>query len=176
MPGSISSRLCLPPARSAFLPRPKRYAPFTTLRWFAARLPAALALPLLAAGASASTADPRLAAIAAEARQVVAVIDWFYVRHRACPQPSRPAQLDELRAELGDGYSAEPKGQFTEIRGISMAEGWLYYTAPDHPDRCTLWRKLGWDPALIWRRHAGGGAWSYDPGDGTAERPFRPAP
>src|SRR6185437_16661482 len=90
MPGSISSRLCLPPARSAFSPRQKRYAPFTTLRLFAARLTAALALPLLAAGASASTADPRLAAVAAEARQVVAVIDWFYVRHRACPQPSRP--------------------------------------------------------------------------------------
>jgi hypothetical protein len=68
-----------------------------------------------------------------------------------------------------------PKGQFTEIRGISMAEGWLYYTAPDHPDRCTLWRELGWDPALIWRRGRSGGKWTYDPGDGTPERPLTPA-
>jgi len=125
---------------------------------------------------AASRDDPQLSAVAREARQVIAVIDWFYVQHRACPQPSRPDELAELQSGLGDGYSAEPQGQFVAIRGISMAAGWLYYTSPQHPDRCTLWRKLGWDPALIWRRHSGGGKWVFDPGDGSAEQPVKLAP
>ena len=45
-------------------------------------------------------------------REAIAVIDWFYVQHRACPQPSRPAGLAEMRSELGDGFSVEPCGQF----------------------------------------------------------------
>jgi hypothetical protein len=126
--------------------------------------------------AAAAPADPQLAAIAQEAREVIAVVDWFYVQHRACPQPSRPDELAAMSADLGDGFSIEPQGQFTEIRGISMSAGWLYYTSPEHPDKCTLWRKLGWDPALIWRRRRGGGSWAYDPRDGGPERPFRPAP
>ena len=56
-----------------------------------------------------------------------------------------------------------------------MSADWLYYTSPAHPEKCTLWRKLGWDPALIWRRH-NGGHWTFDPGDGTAERPIKLAP
>jgi hypothetical protein len=122
---------------------------------------------------AASGADPQLVAVALEAREAIAVIDWFYVQHNSCPQPSRPAELAEMQSELGDGFSVEPRGQFTEIRGISMMAGWLYYTSPEHSDRCTLWRKLGWDPALIWRRQHSGGRWAYDPGDGSAERPLR---
>ena len=124
--------------------------------------------PALAAGG----ADPRLAEVAQEARQTIAVIDWFYVQHRACPQPSRSAELEALQRGLGDGFSVEIQGQFTAIRGISMSSVWLYYSSPAHPDKCTLWRKLGWDPALIWRRHRNGGRWIFDPGDGTAERPL----
>ena len=124
----------------------------------------------------AASSDPLLAAVAREARQVIAVIDWFYARHRTCPQPSRPAELAELQSELGDGYSTEPQGQFIAIRGISMVSGWLYYTSPDHPDKCTLWRKLGWDPALIWRRHRDGAKWALDPGDGGSERTLKLAP
>jgi len=119
--------------------------------------------------------DPQLAAVASEARQTIEVINWFYVRHRACPQPSRPAELAILERELGDGFSVELQGQFVAIRGISMSAAWLYYTSPAHPEKCTLWRKLGWDPALIWRRH-NGGRWTFDPGDGTAERPLKLAP
>ena len=124
---------------------------------------------------SAESIDPRLTVIAGEARGVIAVIDWFYVRHRACPQPSRPVELADLQREVGDGTSIERRGQFVAIGGIAMAAEWLYYTSPDHPDHCTLWRKLGWDPALIWRRHGGTANWSFDPGDGTPERPFQPA-
>ena len=120
--------------------------------------------------------DPRLIEVAREARQTIAVIDWFYVRHRACPQPSRPAELAALQDGLGDGFSVDLEGQFVAIRGISMSSVWLYYTSPAHPEKCTLWRKLGWDPALIWRRHRNGGRWIFDPGDGSQEQPIEVNP
>ena len=126
--------------------------------------------------AAAETVDPGLAAIAAEARGAIAVIDWFYADNHACPQPSRSEDLAAMRSQLGDGSTIEPRGQFTEIRSIAMAEPWLYYTSPEHPDKCTLWRKLGWDPALIWRRHREGAKWLLDPGDGGPERPVKFAP
>jgi len=79
--------------------------------------------------------DPQLTAVASEARQTIEVINWFYVRHRACPQPSRPAELAVLERELGDGFSVELQGQFVAIRGISMSAVWLYYTSPAHPEK-----------------------------------------
>lgn len=135
-------------------------------------LAAAVTTPAAAAGA-----DAQLAAVAREARQVIAVVDGFYQRHHACPQPTRPGEWTELQSELGDGYALEAQGQFVAIRGIPMPFNfWLYYTSPQHPDKCTLWRKLGWDPALIWRRHREGSKWVYDPGDGGSERVLHLAP
>ena len=101
------------------------------------------------------------------------MIDGFYVRHRTCPQPTRPAALQEMQGGLGDGYSVEPRGQFVSIRGISMVGGWLYYTSPQHPERCSLWRKLDWDAALIWRRRGNITEWVLDPGDGSPEKKLR---
>lgn len=132
-------------------------------------LAALLAAPVVAWG------GPDPAKIALEAREVIAVVDWFYIQHRACPQPSRPDEFAELQGGLGDGFEIERRGPFTEIHGISMSDTWRYYAPPDHPDRCTLWRKLGPDPALIWRRTRGGGRWTYEPGDGAPERPLTPA-
>jgi hypothetical protein len=120
-----------------------------------------------------SAAGPQLAAVAHEARRAVAIIDWFYGEHHACPQPSRPDELKELQSELGDGFSADPQGQFVAISGISMPPGWLYYASPSHPDRCTLWRELGRDAAVIWRRHSYGANWSFNPGDGKPETAIR---
>lgn len=139
-------------------------------------LAAALASTAEPGAAEPAGSGPALGEVAREARQVIAVIDWFYVQHRACPQPSRPAEIAALQADLGDGYAAEPQGQFVEIRGISMRQGWLYYASAAHPEKCTLWRKLGFDPALIWRRRGGTAYWAFDPGDGRPERPVNPAP
>jgi len=135
----------------------------------------ALAAAVTASASAAGSAESQLTAAAREARQVIAVIDWFYVRHRACPQPSHPAELAELEGRLGDGYSAALQGRFVEFRGISMTGSWLYYTSLRYPDRCTLWRKLDQDATLIWRRH-NGGRWTFVPGDGSAERPVKLAP
>jgi hypothetical protein len=86
----------------------------------------------ISSAVAAGGADSQLAAATREARQVIAVIDWFYVRHRACPQPSHPAELAELEGRLGDGFSAAPQGRFVEFRGISMTGSWLYYTSALH--------------------------------------------
>src|SRR5215211_4680659 len=72
-------------------------------------------------------ADPRVLEATQEARQTIAVIDWFYVQHRACPQPSRPAELLALQRGLGDGFTVDFDGRFVAIRGISMSGVWLYY-------------------------------------------------
>jgi hypothetical protein len=114
--------------------------------------------------------DPRWLEVTQEARQTIAVIDWFYVQHRACPQPSRGAELLALQSGLGDGFTVDFDGRFVAIRGISTSGVWLYYASPSHPDKCTVMRKLGGGPALIWRKQRGGGRWAYDPGDGGAER------
>jgi hypothetical protein len=98
------------------------------------------------------------------------MIDGFYVRHRTRPQPTRPAELHDMQSGLGDGYSVEPQGQFVAIHGVSTFAGWLYYTSPQHPNRCSLWRKLDWDAALIWRRRGNITEWALAPGDGAPER------
>lgn len=140
---------------------------FGTLVWLATGSPA---------GAE-RLAERNLAEIAREVRQVIAVIDGFYAKRRACPQPSRPDELAELQGDLGDGYSVERQGRFTAIRGISTRAAWLYYASTAHPDKCTLWRRIGKNPephpALIWRRDGGFKRWSYDPGDGRPERPLK---
>jgi hypothetical protein len=64
----------------------------------------AIAGLLLGALATSSTlaagrGDAELATVASEARQVIAVINWFYLRHRTCPQPSRPGELATLERE-----------------------------------------------------------------------------
>jgi len=83
--------------------------------------------------------------------------------------------MAELESQLGDGFSAAPRGWSVEIRGISMTGAWRYYTSTQYPDRCTLWRKLGQDVTLIWRRH-NGDRWTFDLGDGSAERPLKLGP
>ena len=150
----------------------KRSLPDTLKVIASALLLAAAAVRAIAAGDAgfSGRADPRLLEVTQEARQTIAVIDWFYVQHRACPQPSRPAELLALQSGLGDGFTVDFDGRFVAIRGISMSGVWLYYASPSHPDKCTVMRKLGGGPALIWRRQRSGGRWAYNPGDGGAER------
>lgn len=132
----------------------------------------ALLLSAVMAG-QAFAADPQLTRVAQEARQTIAVIDWFYLRHGACPQPSRTAELLALQSGLGDGFTLDRQSRFVAIRGISMSGVWLYYASPAHPEKCSVLRKLDGEAALIWHRQTGGGRWGFDRGDGSGERPFR---
>ncbi|MBV9829339.1 MAG: hypothetical protein JO001_27285 [Alphaproteobacteria bacterium] len=137
-------------------------------------LAAALLTPTGAAAQKSRSGAPNEASVAQEARQTIAMIEWFYVQHRACPDPLKATELHDMEGALGDGFSVERQGQFTAIRGISMSMPWLYYVSPQHPDRCALWRKLDWDAMLVWRRHGGSAEWVVDPGDGSPERPPGP--
>jgi hypothetical protein len=117
--------------------------------------------------------DRRLTGVAREAVPLIAAIDAFYKNHGACPQPDRAAELAEFRAGLTDGYTAESHGRFVVLQQPHVIPGWIYDTSEAHAGACSLWRKLGWDPALIWRRDGDQTGWVFDPGDGNDERPLR---
>lgn len=124
-------------------------------------------------GALAADSDRRLMEIAREAIPLIAAIDAFHKSHGDCPQPDRPGDLAEFCAGLADGYTAERHGRFIMLRQPQAIPGWFYDTSAAHPGACSLWRKLGWDPALIWRRDGDKTGWALDPGNGSDERPLR---
>jgi hypothetical protein len=117
--------------------------------------------------------DPRLLPIAREAAPLIAAIDAFYKSHGACPHPNRAAEFAEFGSGLTDGYTAERHGRFVMLQQAQVIPGWIYDTSETRPAACSLWRKLGWDPALIWRRDGDKTGWVFDPGDGSDERPLR---
>lgn len=114
--------------------------------------------------------DPRLSEIAREAVPMIAAVEAFYARHGACPRPGRPAELAEFCADLAGGIVAERRHRFVELHPPGKPLGWLYDAAEPAGGSCTLWRKLGWDPALVWRRNRDGARWIFAPGDGSDER------
>ena len=116
--------------------------------------------------------DARLTGIAGEAIPIILAVEEFHVRHGQCPRPIIPGELAELRAGLPAGLVAKAHGRFVEIRAPGMPAGWLYYVSDD-PGSCTLSRKLGWDPDLVWSRTPGGAQWIFVPGDGGGEKPIR---
>lgn len=115
--------------------------------------------------------DRRMTDIAREAIPIIAALNGFYGRHGQCPRPGIPGELTELRTGLR-GFVATRQGQFVEISSPEMITGWVYYVFAD-PGSCTLSRKLGWDPDLMWSRSRAGAQWIFVPGDGSDEKPTR---
>jgi hypothetical protein len=116
--------------------------------------------------------DRQLTSIAREAIPLIAAVDGFYAAYHSCPQPSQANELAMLRAALTAGYVAEIHGRFVALHVPGKLPGWTYDTSDEHPTSCSLWRRLGWDPALIWRRDGGRTYWVFDPGDGSREKPI----
>ena len=123
-------------------------------------------------GYPAADYDARLTGIAREAIAIIVAVDGFYVRHRRCPRPMIPGEFAELRAGLAAGLAPTPHGRSVEIRSPGVVTGWLYYVFDD-PGSCTLSRKLGWDPDLVWSRNPDGAQWSFVPGDGGNAKTIR---
>jgi hypothetical protein len=123
-------------------------------------------------GYPATDYDQRLTGVAREAVPIIATIDSYYARYGHCPRPI-PGELEELQGNLTGGFVATHQGQFTSIRTPSMISEWLYYVFEGAGRSCTLSRKLGWDPQLIWERDTDGSHWVFDPGDGSDEKPIR---
>jgi hypothetical protein len=112
--------------------------------------------------------DVRLTAIAREARPIIQSLDRYYQTHGHCPRPSE-GDLDEIRRSLPSGLVATLRDRQLEFRDAHAIAGWSYHSADNDPTACQLWRKLGWDPALVWRRHGAETKWLFVPGDGSDE-------
>jgi len=113
--------------------------------------------------------DARLTPIAREARPIIQSLERYYQAHGHCPQPS-DGDLDEIRRNLPSGLIATLRDREIEFRDASAIAGWSYYATDNDPTACQLWRKLGWDPALVWRRHGAETKWIFVPGDGSDEK------
>ena len=113
--------------------------------------------------------DARLTPIAREAVPVIQAIDRYYSAHGECPRPTASGVV-ELRKDLPEDLLATLRGDKIEFRGDKTVTGWLYYSSDAEPTVCQLWRKLGWDPALVWLRRGDQTRWIFVPGDGTDQK------
>jgi hypothetical protein len=108
--------------------------------------------------------DRRLTGIAREAAPAIQAIDRFYKAHAQCP---REDDLEELRQDLPQNVDVSDRVGRIEFRVSASANGWLYSPGRTDPSSCSLWHKLGWDPALVWLRHGEQTKWVFVPGDGS---------
>jgi hypothetical protein len=113
--------------------------------------------------------DARLTPIAREAAPMIQAIDRYYSAHGQCPRPTESG-VAELRKDLPEGLTSTLRGDKIELRGANAVTGWLYYSSDAEPTVCQLWRKLGWDPALVWLRRGDQTRWIFVPGDGTDQK------
>jgi hypothetical protein len=113
--------------------------------------------------------EVRLTAIAREARPIIQSLDRYYQTHGHCPRPS-DGDLDEIRHGLPSGLVAILRDRQLEFRDAHAIASWSYSSADNDPTACQLWRKLGWDPALVWRRHGAETKWLFVPDDGSDEK------
>ena len=113
--------------------------------------------------------DPRLTRLAREADPLIAAVGRFYAAHRRCPRIDT-TDLAELRGT--GGFEAAIQGRYIIFSAPDPAGQWLYSVSGADAASCRLWRKLGWDPALIWLRDGGKTRWIFAPGDGSAEIPI----
>jgi len=113
--------------------------------------------------------DTGLTPIAREAAPIIQSINRYYNAHGRCPGPN-DTDLAEVRAGLPSNLIATLRDGQTEFREAKTVTSWWYSAADNDPAACELWRKLGWDLALIWRRRGGETKWIFDPGDGSEEK------
>jgi len=117
--------------------------------------------------------DRRLTGIAREAIPIITALDGFYLRHGACPQPTAAEEIAEWQSGLPASLTAQRHGRFIVITGPTVGPGWIYDISEPDPSECSLSRKLGWDPALVWLKRSDGAHWVFVPGDGSADKPIR---
>jgi hypothetical protein len=110
--------------------------------------------------------DRRLTAVAHEAAPLIASINRFYAAHGHCPLIST-GNLAEFRG--GTGFDAVIRGNNIDFHKPDAMVGWSYSTSEPAAADCSLWRNLGWDPALIWSRGREQAHWVFVPGDGRDE-------
>jgi hypothetical protein len=116
--------------------------------------------------------DTRLTPIAREAIPLIRSIGRYYQAHGQCPQVSAD-DLAELQNTIGSDVVATIVAGEIHFGMSGAATRWIYYSADRHRNYCSLSRKLGWDPALVWQRDGEKTNWVFVPGDGSEEKPIQ---
>jgi len=104
--------------------------------------------------------DPRLTQYATTARPLIAALDQHHEANGRFPM-----QLRELSSIL-------PSTATQAYGTLPNQFGEWYYQPIDDGLAYELVRKLGWDPALVFRVEAGRRQWVLSPGDGSADVPI----
>jgi hypothetical protein len=118
--------------------------------------------------------DPQLTAIARTALPLIGALDRFRAAHGRCPRLEDRA---EFAALLPPGTTIV--GTFTG--GFVLSHGeippWIYQApAQQDPAQCSLSRKLGWDPDLVYEMNGVHAHWVFAPGDGSDDRAIELSP
>jgi hypothetical protein len=112
-----------------------------------------------------SAAD--LAPIARSAAPLIAALGAFRAKTGRCPALAERA---EFAALLGRPIEPFSNGALNLTPGEIAP--WIYQRTGQEPRRCSLSKKLGWDPDLVYAMDESGGRWILEPGDGGPERPL----
>jgi hypothetical protein len=114
--------------------------------------------------------DPQLTAIARTALPLIGALDRFRAAYGRCPRLEDRA---EFAALLPPGATIVA----TFTGGFVLAHGeitpWIYQAPAQNPAQCSLSRKLGWDPDLVYSVDGVNSRWVFAPGDGSEDRPVR---
>jgi hypothetical protein len=98
--------------------------------------------------------------------------DRFYKAHGQCPRVSAD-DLAELQKGIGNDVVATIVAGEISFQMSGSVIGWMYYSPDQHRSSCSLSRKLGWDPALVWQRDGEKTNWVFVPGDGSEDKPIQ---
>ncbi|MBV9635106.1 MAG: hypothetical protein JOZ40_10795 [Methylobacteriaceae bacterium] len=113
--------------------------------------------------------DPCLTAIARTALPIIASLARYRAEHGRCPTLQDRAEFAALL----------PPGTRIGIPlqdGFELTQGepapWMYEASAQNPAQCSLSKKLGWDPDLVYRIEGASARWFFSPGDGSDDRPL----
>ena len=104
----------------------------------------------------AADSDPRLTTEARTAISTIGALQDYYKLHSKYPASVNDTDLHPT----------------TTISNVGqIVDGWIYWTSSDGTG-FEMWRKLGWDPSLVYRCTGTKGQWIFNPGDGSPEKPI----
>ena len=104
--------------------------------------------------------DPRLTREASTATVVITALNRYRSKRAAFP-----AVASQLAAYLPSASATSSSLKHGFVCGWS-------YQKSDNGRGYQLWRKLGWDPALVYECHGSKGRWVFEPGDGSTSKPI----
>ncbi|MBV8568065.1 MAG: hypothetical protein JO273_21680 [Methylobacteriaceae bacterium] len=111
--------------------------------------------------------DPCLTAIARTALPIIASLARWRALHGICPRLQDRAEFAKL-LPTGAHIMATFQGGFILSQGEPAP--WIYQAPAQDPTQCSLSKKLGWDPDLVYKLDGASAHWFFSPGDGEDDR------